>query len=52
VPFGRQGTSSEVAHACLSLISHEPSYINADALVVDCGPISCVARATLTTQSG
>lgn len=40
VPFGRQGTGWEVAHACLFLVSHESSYVNAHALVVD-GGLSC-----------
>jgi NAD(P)-dependent dehydrogenase (short-subunit alcohol dehydrogenase family) len=37
VPFGRQGTGWEVAYACLFLISHESSYVNAHALMVDGG---------------
>lgn len=37
VPFGRQGTGWEVAYACLYLLSHESSYINAHALLVDGG---------------
>ena len=37
VPFGRQGTGWEVALSCLFLISHEASYVNAHALVVDGG---------------
>lgn len=37
VPFGRQGTGWEVAYACLFLISHESSYVNAHALLVDGG---------------
>jgi NAD(P)-dependent dehydrogenase (short-subunit alcohol dehydrogenase family) len=37
VPFGRQGTAWEVAYACLYLLSHESSYTNAHALVVDGG---------------
>lgn len=37
VPFGRQGTGWEVAYACLYLLSHESSYVNAHALVVDGG---------------
>ena len=36
-PFGRQGTGWEIAHAALFLISHESSYVNAHALVVDGG---------------
>ena len=37
VPFGRQGTGWEVGHACIFLLSHESSYVNAHALVVDGG---------------
>jgi NAD(P)-dependent dehydrogenase (short-subunit alcohol dehydrogenase family) len=37
VPFGRQGTGWEVAYSCLFLISHESSYVNAHALLVDGG---------------
>lgn len=37
VPFGRQGTGWEVAYPCLFLISHESSYVNAHALMVDGG---------------
>lgn len=37
VPFGRQGTGWEVAYACLFLVSHEASYVNAEALLVDGG---------------
>ena len=37
VPFGRQGTGWEVGHACIFLLSHEASYVNAHALVVDGG---------------
>jgi NAD(P)-dependent dehydrogenase (short-subunit alcohol dehydrogenase family) len=37
VPFGRQGTAWEVAYACLYLLSHEASYVNASALLVDGG---------------
>ena len=37
VPFGRQGTAWEVAYACVHLLSHESSYTNAHALVVDGG---------------
>ena len=45
VPFGRQGTGWEVAQACLYLVSHEASYVNAHALVVDGGLSSGVVRA-------
>jgi NAD(P)-dependent dehydrogenase (short-subunit alcohol dehydrogenase family) len=37
VPFGRQGTGWEVAYACLYLLSHESSYVNAHGLLVDGG---------------
>jgi NAD(P)-dependent dehydrogenase (short-subunit alcohol dehydrogenase family) len=37
VPFGRQGTGWEVGYACIYLLSHEASYVNAHALVVDGG---------------
>lgn len=37
VPFGRQGTGWEVAYAVLFLLSHEASYVNAHALLVDGG---------------
>ncbi len=37
VPFGRQGTGWEVAYACLFLLSHEASYVNGHALLVDGG---------------
>lgn len=42
VPFGRQGTGWEVAYACLYLIAHESSYVNAHALVIDGGLTSGV----------
>jgi len=51
VAFGRQGTGWEVAHACLFLISHESSYVNADSLVVDgmlSSGVACTAPATTT----
>jgi len=44
VPFGRQGTGWEVAYACLFLVSHESSYVNAHAMVVDGGLLSGVVR--------
>ena len=44
VPFGRQGTGWEVAYACLYLLSHESSYVNAHALLVDGGLGIGVAR--------
>jgi NAD(P)-dependent dehydrogenase (short-subunit alcohol dehydrogenase family) len=37
VPFARQGTAWEVAYACVYLLSHESSYVNAHALLVDGG---------------
>lgn len=37
VPFGRQGTGWEVAYACLYLLSHEASYVNGHALLIDGG---------------
>jgi len=37
VPFARQGTAWEVAYACIYLLSHEASYVNAHALLVDGG---------------
>ena len=37
VPFGRQGTGWEVAYASLFLLSHEASYVNGHALLVDGG---------------
>ncbi len=45
VPFGRQGTGWEVAYACLYLISHESSYVNGHALLVDGGLHAGAARA-------
>lgn len=39
LPFARQGTGWEVGHSALFLLSHESSYINAHALVVDGGAI-------------
>jgi NAD(P)-dependent dehydrogenase (short-subunit alcohol dehydrogenase family) len=46
LPFGRQGTGWEVAYATLFLISHESSYVNAHALLVDGGVAGGIARAT------
>ncbi|HET7793778.1 MAG TPA: SDR family oxidoreductase [Rhizobacter sp.] len=37
VPFGRQGTGWEVAYATLYLVSHESSYVNGHALLIDGG---------------
>lgn len=44
VPFGRQGTGWEVAYATLYLISHESSYVNGHALLVDGGVSIGVVR--------
>jgi len=46
VPFGRQGTGWEVGYASVFLLSHEASYVNAHALVVDGGLGVGVWRAT------
>jgi NAD(P)-dependent dehydrogenase (short-subunit alcohol dehydrogenase family) len=46
LPFGRQGSGWEVAYATLFLISHESSYVNAHALLVDGGLAGGIARAT------
>jgi NAD(P)-dependent dehydrogenase (short-subunit alcohol dehydrogenase family) len=45
VPFGRQGTGWEVAYATLYLISHESSYVNGHALLLDGGLSIGVVRA-------
>jgi len=37
LPFGREGTSWEVAYATLFLLSHEASFINAQVIVADGG---------------
>jgi len=37
LPFGRQGTAWEVAHAALFLVSAESSYVNGQVLIVDGG---------------
>jgi len=44
LPFGRQGTGWEVAHAALFLVSNESSYVNAHALVVDGGLTGGISR--------
>ncbi|MBC7958169.1 MAG: SDR family oxidoreductase [Cytophagales bacterium] len=46
VPFGRQGTGWEVAYATLYLISHESSYVNGHALLIDGGLSIGVVRST------
>jgi NAD(P)-dependent dehydrogenase (short-subunit alcohol dehydrogenase family) len=45
VPFSRQGTGWEVAYACLFLLSHESSYVNGHALLVDGGLHVGITRA-------
>ena len=45
VPFGRQGTGWEVAYTALFLISNESSYINAQTLFLDGGPLAGIVRA-------
>lgn len=42
LPFRRQGTAWEVAHAALFLISHDASYVNGHDLFVDGGLISSI----------
>jgi NAD(P)-dependent dehydrogenase (short-subunit alcohol dehydrogenase family) len=44
LPFARQGTGWEVAHAALFLVSNESSYVNAHALVVDGGLTGGISR--------
>ncbi len=44
LPFQRQGTGWEVAHAALFLISHDASYVNGQDLLVDGGLISGITR--------
>jgi NAD(P)-dependent dehydrogenase (short-subunit alcohol dehydrogenase family) len=45
VPFARQGTGWEVAYATLYLVSHESSYVNGHALLIDGGLSIGVVRA-------
>lgn len=45
LPFRRQGTAWEVAHAALFLVSHDASYVNGHDLFVDGGLISGIATA-------
>ncbi len=47
VPFGRQGTGWEVAYATLHLMSHESSYTNGHALLLDGGLSIGVVRAPI-----
>jgi NAD(P)-dependent dehydrogenase (short-subunit alcohol dehydrogenase family) len=44
VPFGRQSTGWEVAHAALFLISNESSYVNAHTLFLDAGHRAGIVR--------
>ncbi|RYE66224.1 MAG: SDR family oxidoreductase [Oxalobacteraceae bacterium] len=44
LPFQRQGTAWEVAHAALFLISNDASYVNGQDLVVDGGLVSGITR--------
>jgi NAD(P)-dependent dehydrogenase (short-subunit alcohol dehydrogenase family) len=45
LPFGRQGTAWEVAHAALFLIATESSYVNGQVLIVDGGMSISAVRA-------
>ena len=45
LPFGRQGTAWEVAHAALFLIATESSYVNGQVLIVDGGLSISAVRA-------
>ncbi len=51
VPFGRQGTAWEVAHAALFLMSNEASYVNAQCLCVDGGLVFGIASDIEPVQS-
>lgn len=44
LPFQRQGTAWEVAHAALFLISNDASYVNGQDLIVDGGLISGITK--------
>jgi NAD(P)-dependent dehydrogenase (short-subunit alcohol dehydrogenase family) len=44
VPFDRQGTGWEVAHAALFLISNESSYVNEHSLFLDGGHLGGIVR--------
>jgi NAD(P)-dependent dehydrogenase (short-subunit alcohol dehydrogenase family) len=46
VPFGRQGTGWEVAHAAPFLISNELSYVDAPTLLFDGGRLAGILRAS------
>jgi NAD(P)-dependent dehydrogenase (short-subunit alcohol dehydrogenase family) len=46
VPFGRQGTGREVAHAAPFLISKESSYIHAHTLFPGGGHLAGIVRAS------
>lgn len=48
LPFGRQGTAWELAHAVLFLASDEASYVNAQTLFVDGGLSQHVTLSTAT----
>ncbi|RYF81056.1 MAG: SDR family oxidoreductase [Comamonadaceae bacterium] len=50
VPFGRQATAWDVAHATLFLISGDAAYINAQELVVDGGLGANIVRAAGPAQ--
>jgi NAD(P)-dependent dehydrogenase (short-subunit alcohol dehydrogenase family) len=44
VPFGRQSTGREVAHAALFLISNESSYVHAHTQFRDDGQLAGIER--------
>lgn len=48
IPFGRQATAWDVAHAALFLLSGDSAYVNAQELVVDGGLGSNIVRAPET----
>lgn len=48
LPFGRQGTGWEVAHATLFLLSNESSYVNGQVLIADGGLSISAVRAPQT----
>jgi NAD(P)-dependent dehydrogenase (short-subunit alcohol dehydrogenase family) len=45
LPFGRQGTAWDIAHAVCFLLSDEAAYVNAAELAVDGGLRHGIARA-------